>query len=114
MCSYSKFRPESKGYPEGFAPLKGWEIPNLYLVYITCKMHKLLKQKVPQYAQIDGDYNIWISKPSYNSRGLGVFCFDQIKDAMPNAVSKRAMCPKIVQKYIERPSLYEGKKFDIR
>lgn len=44
-------------------------------------MHKKLKRNLRQYKEIDGDNNVWISKPSYNARGVGIFCFDQLKDA---------------------------------
>lgn len=35
-----------------------------------------MKSKFPQYKSIDGLNNVWISKPSYNARGVGIFCFD--------------------------------------
>ena len=31
-----------------------------------------------QYRQIDGVKNIWIVKPSYNARGLGIHCANKL------------------------------------
>ena len=73
-------------------------------MYACYKMHKEMELKYPQYKSIDGDRNIWISKPSYNARGVGIFCFNKASDVLQGAVKKQ-MCPKIVQKYIERPFL---------
>jgi hypothetical protein len=33
-----------------------------------------------QYKSIDGFHNVWVVKPSFNSRGLGVYCSNKIKD----------------------------------
>lgn len=55
--------------------------------------------------------NVWIVKPGTNSKGSGVVCMESLPDllhycdAMPN---------RIVQRYIERPLLFRGRKFDIR
>jgi len=48
-----------------------------------------------------------LCKPSYNARGVGIFCFNNIKELF-NTQSKRSPAPKIVQKYIETPLLLKG------
>ena len=47
----------------------------MYLPYKIMKCHKKLKKAMPQY-KIDGSENIWIVKPSYNARGVGIFCIN--------------------------------------
>ena len=57
-------------------------------MYVAYKMHKELELKYPQYKSIDGDSNIWINKPSYNARGVGIFCFNNTREVMQGAAKK--------------------------
>ena len=71
-------------------------------------MHKELKAKYPQYGTIDGADNVWICKPSFTARGVGIFCFRSLRELF-NGSTKKHMCPKIVQKYVERSFLLDKK-----
>jgi len=98
---------------------EGWEYPNLYLEYKTVDIIRRYKKVFPQ-AKIEGCKNIWIVKPSFSSRGIGVHCIDAPKDEFERSKKMQA---KVVQKYIERPFLLklpgpngklEKRKFDFR
>lgn len=94
-------------YQEPLRRINGWDLPNYYLMYLTVKLHKELKQHIHQYKAIDDVYNTWICKPSYNARGFGIFCFNSMKDLF-NGSTKKSPAPKIVQKYIEKSLLLKN------
>jgi len=110
MLLYTNLSMPINEVPESHAiltKLTSWDYPSFYLMFITYKVHKILKRIDFQYGAIDSYHNTWICKPSYNARGIGIFCFNSIKDLF-NGSSKKSPAPKIVQKYIEKSLLLKN------
>ena len=94
-------------------------IPSLYFEFKVVSVVKEYSKVYPQ-ARMDGAENIWIVKPCFISRGIGVHCINDVKEEYYVGQKMQA---KVIQKYIENTFLLhlpgpsgrlECRKFDIR
>ena len=70
-----------------------------------------LKEKLPQK---HCEKNIWLVKPAAANQGKGIEIFQNYKDIISFIGTKPSQSYWVVQKYIERPLLFFGRKFDFR
>jgi glutathione synthase/RimK-type ligase-like ATP-grasp enzyme len=66
------------------------------------------------------EHNIWVLKPNNCNRGRGISVFNRLEDFKrlvqdePVGIDGNRTNLYVIQKYIEKPMLIRGRKFDIR
>ena len=91
-----------------FADVQPADLKEL-LVQVLEELKVLIGEK--QFSLTD-NRNLWIIKPGAQSRGRGIEIHSDI-DEMMSRIRKSGLGCWVVQKYIERPLIILGKKFDI-
>lgn len=93
-----------------------YELPDQWHMFVE----EFKKKNLPSGSDRQKKKSIWIMKPICKSQGKGIFLFKDLKDISEwkkdgkQKKNNEEVEVYIVQRYIERPLLIGGKKFDMR
>lgn len=101
---------EKNQFPDDYQEF--WKTPNDYLIFRILYFHFLFRSKIPHFDDLCKSRNIWILKPTSQSKGAGIVLSSSLEEIVELV---RTNQDRIIQKYIEKPLLIDGKyKFDLR
>ncbi|KAH0572529.1 Tubulin tyrosine ligase [Spironucleus salmonicida] len=109
---------------KGLKYLDKLSLSSLQLIFFECEFLLQQFKRNSKQSMLNDFNNIWICKPSGKSRGRGIFASDNLRQLLTLDCDQLEALPDedlidkddkyIIQKYVERPLLIHGYKFDIR
>jgi hypothetical protein len=89
-------------------------VPETYVFEVKAASYKQALEKFTKVCSDKPSNSIWIIKPSSFNRGRGIEMFDSLEKFQDLCLKYEESPNFLVQKYIEKPLLFNSRKFDIR